>query len=493
MRKLYALAALLTACAAPPAPTPATPPPATPPPAAPAPLDAATEQLWSWIDAYAGSYGKRWGEASAAHGYLAVARDGKLIFGRAYGFSDRDKHAIAGLDTRFRIGSLTKQFTAVAIAQLAQQGLLRVEDPIRKYLPDAPPAWDAITIQQLLTHTAGVPSYTQDEALMAARGKAHTHAEVLAHVRDKPLDFTPGERFRYSNTGYFLLGMIVEKVSGKSYEAFLRERVLGPAGMDRTSTVDAPGAPDTAVGYATEGDHLAPALSIDMSVPFAAGALRSTVRDLLAWDRALTGEALLEEHWKKRLYTPEKGDYAWGIRKMRILDHEVLTHNGGIDGFTSFLARVPDQHLVVIALSNLSSFDAEDIGVPALKMALGGKPLLPPAERAPAPFDEKALGRVVGAYALTEASRKAMEGKLPGPMLESVRTITISTEDGHVYLKPVGQQRSLVLPAEGGGLFTKQHGGIEIDFSGEVGAARTFVFHQAGLTLTYERVAPPPR
>ena len=496
IRPLLLASVLLSACAAepPPAPLAATPAPPAPsvapaPPAPPPPYGSAA-QLGAWIDAHVSAFGARWGEAYAAQCHLTVADDGKVVFEKAYGKADREHGRVAGADTRFRIGSLTKQFTATAVLKLEKKGLLRVEDPIRKLLPEYPAAGDRITIHHLLTHTSGIPNYTEDEAVMKRRGSPMTRAEMLVTFQDKPLLFEPGAQHRYSNSNYFVLGVIIERVSGRSYEDFLQENVLRPAGMTRTSTVDAPDALDTAVGYeASPEGSLVPSGVIDMSVPFAAGALRSTARDLLAWDRALAGEAILDEASKARMFTPFKDGYAYGWVVGKVEDKQVLVYAGKIDGFTSFIARVPAAKLAVVALCNSDGFAAETIGEPALLMALSGKPVPPTVERAIVPLDAARIRSLGGEYTMTDDSRKDLESKIPAPVLQSVLSVAFSTEGGRLYFKPVGQGRLQVFGGEGGVLFPK---GLGVEIKAEPGdgpdaPAKGVTQTQRGLTVRYVR------
>lgn len=460
--------------------------PAPLPPSAPPPYGNA-EQLGRWVDAYTSAFGSRWGDSASLQGYLAVAEDGKMIFHKAYGKANREKGLVADDDTRFRVGSITKQFTAAAILTLAKKGLLKVEDPIRKYLPDYPAATgDRITLHHLLTHTSGIPSYTNDEALMKRRAQPMSRQDLIATFANKPLDFEPGAKYAYSNSGYFLLGVIIEKVSGKSYEDYLQEAILRPAGMTRTSTVDAPDAPDTAAGYQVNAlDELAPAPAIDMSIPFAAGALRSTARDLVAWDSALRGEAILDAASKARMYTPEKDGYAYGWDISKSEGKQVIAHGGGIDGFSSYIARVPEAKLVVIALSNNEDFSAGALAKATLQMALSGKPVEPKAERAFVPLDAAAIKVALGDYALTEASRKELDAKLSASVVQSVLGIAVTTEAGRLFFKPVGQTRIQIFRSEEGVLFTKK-GGIEITL--DAGSpAPAFTLKQNGLQMRYER------
>jgi CubicO group peptidase (beta-lactamase class C family) len=463
---------LLAACAEEPQPVPPpapAPPPATAalaPPAPPPPYGSA-EQLGGWIDAYVSAFGARWGEAYAAPCYLALGEGGKVLFERAYGKADRARGIVADADTRFRIGSVTKQFTATAVLVLEKKGLLEVQAPLRKYLPEYPATGDRITLHHLLTHTSGIPNYTDDAGLMKRRDRAMTHAEMLATFDDKPLQFEPGSQHRYSNSNYFVLGMIIERVSGRSYEDFLQENVLRPAGMTRTSTLDAPDAPDTAVGYDVGPDEsIMPAKPIDMSIPFAAGAIRSTAKDLLAWDRALAGEAILDEASKARMFTPFKDGYAYGWMVEQMEGARVVGHPGGIDGFSSYIGRAPEKHLAVVALCNSDGFDASSIGRPALRMALSGKRVDPVVERAVFPVEAARIKSIVGDYTITDESKKDLEAKVPAPVVQSVLTLTFTAESDRLRFKPAGQDALPVFGGEGGALFTKV---AEVDFAVEPG------------------------
>jgi CubicO group peptidase (beta-lactamase class C family) len=214
-------------------------------------------------------------------GAVFVSKDGETLFANGYGFANAEHQVPNTTRTKFRLGSITKQFTAMAILILQEQGKLKVEEPVGKYLDDAPKAWEGVTIRHLLTHTGGVPSYTDDPDYSKKMRMPETVKSMIARFRDKPLDFKPGEKFHYSNSGYFLLGAVIEKVAGKSYETFLREAILDPLGMkdtgyDHAATI----LPGRASGYSRSGDGLVDAEYLDMSQPYAAGSLYSTVLDM---------------------------------------------------------------------------------------------------------------------------------------------------------------------------------------------------------------------
>jgi CubicO group peptidase (beta-lactamase class C family) len=190
--------------------------------------------LGQWIDAYVSAFGRSWGPAFAFTGYVGVARDGQWVYNKAFGKADFARGADADADTRFRIGSVTKQFTAVAVMQLVERGALRVEDAISHYVPDLSDDVGKVTLHQLLNHSSGIASYTDDPGLMAEQADPHTVSQVVSSFAHKPLHFDPGERFEYSNSNYFLLGLAIEKASGLRYEDYLQKNVLGPAQLRRT-------------------------------------------------------------------------------------------------------------------------------------------------------------------------------------------------------------------------------------------------------------------
>ena len=510
MKRLLPVLFSLLACGPTPAP-PASPSPAPPlapsvppvdpsasssstaaPAAAPAPPWGRDDDLAAYLDGFVGAMGKKWGDAYAFSGIVAVAKDGRPILVHAYGKANRDTAAVADAETRFRIGSLTKQFTAVCILQLAEQGKLKVQEPLRTYLTDYPEKTGSkITLHQLLSHTSGIPSYTDDPPLMKARDKDHTPAQVLATFEDKPLHFEPGTRWEYSNSNYFLLGLVVEKVSGQTYEKYLQAHVLGPAGMTRTSTVDAPDAPDTATGYdvdESDDETVKPSKPISMTLPFAAGALRSTVNDLLRWDRALVGTSLLSEASKTQMFTPVMNGYGYGIAIDAGRGHVVLMHDGGIDGFRSTLVRIPDVGLTIVGLANGPAAPGA-IGQALIPMLLEGKRTPPVEERDVGPTTPELVARAVGDYAMSAASKTDLEGKLPKKLLADIGRMHIKADGMRLSFKPTGQPAAGIFSGGGDTLFTKGNG-VELTLEGDPkGPAKAFVLKQGALSARYERVA----
>jgi CubicO group peptidase (beta-lactamase class C family) len=306
-------------------------------------------------------------------GSIVVTKNGQALLCEGYGFANREHEIRNTPQTKFRIGSVTKQFTAMAVMILQERGKLKVDDPVSKYLDDAPKAWDGITIHHLLSHTSGIPSYTGFPQMMSRTVRLQaTVDEVIATFQDKPLEFSPGERFAYSNSGYHLLGKIIEKASGQDYETFLREAILQPlelkdTGYDQAATI----LPGRAAGYARTPKGLANAQYIDMSWPYAAGAIYSTVEDLARWDQALSAGKLVGPGSYQAMYTPVKQNYGYGWMIRDRSGRKEISHNGGIHGFSSSLVRYPDDKLCIVVLSNIIPAPTDRIAHELAAIVLG--------------------------------------------------------------------------------------------------------------------------
>jgi CubicO group peptidase (beta-lactamase class C family) len=313
-------------------------------------------------------------ENGAFSGAVLVAKDGKPLLREAYGKANYELDVPNAADMKFRLGSITKQFTAMAVLILAEQGKLAVDDPISKHLENAPEAWEKITIRHLLTHTSGVPSYTGfPQMMMRTVRMPATLDEVIATFQDKPLEFEPGEKFTYSNSGYILLGKIIERASGHDYETFLKRNVFEPLEMNDTG-YDHNGAilPRRAAGYTRTLVFLANSPYIDMSWPHAAGSLYSTVDDLAKWDQALAAGKLIGPDSYKAMFTPGKGTYGYGWMIRELNGHKVIGHGGGIHGFMTSILRYPDDKVLVVVLCNVVPTQVQKISQDLAKIALAG-------------------------------------------------------------------------------------------------------------------------
>lgn len=309
-------------------------------------------------------------------GSVLVARQGKPILSKGYGLASREHEVANTPRTKFRIGSVTKPITALLMLLLAQQGKLDLDEPARKHLPDLPEAWDKVTIHHLLSHSGGVPEHTNQLTFPMRMATPTTPTAIIDMVRDRPLDFPAGEKFRYTNTGYILLGMIAEKVTGKRYPDLVRQQVLEPAGM-RDSGYDEPGliVKGKASGYLRRDKETVLAPYIHMSWPFAAGGLYSTTEDLLRLDELLYTDKLLRPDLKQKMFTPVRGEYAYGWAVKLRAGRPSIGHAGGIPGNNSFFLRFPDEHLFVAVLSNTDrSVNVAELATELASLVLGAGP-----------------------------------------------------------------------------------------------------------------------
>jgi CubicO group peptidase (beta-lactamase class C family) len=353
-------------------------------------------------------------------GTVLVERDSKPILDKAYGSADLEWNIPNAPDTRFRLGSITKQFTAAGILLLEERGKLEVEDPISKYLPDEPAAWKNITFFHLLTHTSGIPSFTSFPDYNELQSRPVTPEQLVARFRDKPLDFQPGEKWNYSNSGYALLGYLLERISGQKYCDFLQQNIFTPlamhdSGCDRNSVI----LPRRASGYTPGPNGLENAGYIDMTVPFSAGELYSTTGDLLRWQQGLFGGTLLNPASIKKMTTPFKDNYGFGLEIQTIQGHERISHGGGINGFNTFEAWYPQDKLSIIVLSNVNGNAPDQISNHLASVVLG-EPVVLASERKEIPVPASALSRYIGVYQL--APNFSITISLPGDHLVAQAT-----------------------------------------------------------------------
>ena len=365
-----------------------------------------------------------------------VVKDGKVLYRKAYGMASLELGVPLQPDMVFRLGSLTKQFTATAILMLVEDGMLALDDPIEKHLAGYPTQGHRITIEHLLTHTSGIQSYTDMPGWMTSRILADmTVTELVDGFKREPMQFAPGDKYRYNNSAYILLGAIIEKVSGKTYEAFLKERIFEPLGMKSTSYgSNEPVIPRRVPGYTQEGDVSKTARYLSMTQPYAAGALVSTVDDLALWDASLYTEKLLKRASLERMWTPfatrdgksTKYGYGWAISEVR--GRRTVEHGGGIFGFATHALRLPDERVYVAVLCNSAPPPASPNLVARKLAALAiGDPFPEPVA---VKVDASVLKRYAGVYRVDD---------------ETQRTVTL--EDGKVYVQRTGGRRNEARPS----------------------------------------------
>lgn len=445
------LALVLAACATPPAPV-SLAPEATP---------AATEapfvaEARAAIQAYV--------DRNEFFGTVLVAKAGKPVFREAFGLANRELNVALKPESILRLGSITKQFTAASILQLAEQGKLSVDDPVSKYYTAAPAAWSKITIKHLLNHRSGIPSYTGlpgffDKESVIAR----TPDQVIALTRDMPLEFEPGAQFAYNNTGYVMLGYIIEKVSGQSYADYLQAHIFTPLGLKHTGYDDTKTLlPDRAAGYGFENGAWVNAPYLSMTLPHAAGSLYSNVDDMLVWQEALFSGKVVSPASFAAMTTDHGNGYGYGIGTGDFQGHKSIRHSGGIPGFATYMSRFPDDGMTFIVLSNLQTGQSNRIANELARLWLGLPTPPPPPPIVGVDVKPEVLDRYVGVYELQ-----------PG------FNITV-TRAGNVLSAQATGQGAFALTPTSDTEFHFQPAGIRMVFPAGDGPAQSFTLHQGG-------------
>lgn len=364
---------------------------------------------------------------------VLVARDGQVIYRKAFGMADLELNVPMRPEMVFRIGSITKQFTAIAILQLMEQGKLSLQDQITKYIPDYPMHGHSITIEHLLTHTSGIKSYTNVPEFESMVRTDMTPEEVIEKIKPLPMEFAPGTKWNYNNSGYFLLGYIIEKVSGLKYAEYLQENFFVPLGM--TSTLygdDTRIVMNRASGYQPGGNGTVNADYMSMTIPYSAGSIMSTVDDLYKWNRALLGLKLvkketLEKAWTGyRLADGEDTHYGYGWFMSEIQGSPTIEHGGGINGYLSASIYLPREDVFVALFSNNNAKAPEFSAIRLAALAIG-KPV-PATEIV---ISEEALKEYEGIY----VNEKGTE-------------MTILLADGKLSIVRPGGSRRKMMPVE---------------------------------------------
>lgn len=383
-------------------------------------------------------------------GSILVAKNGKPIINKAYGMANYELSVPNTPDTIFRLGSITKQFTATAIMRLQEKEKLNVNDSICKYLENCSPAWQTVTIRNLLTHTSGIPDYTSLPDFKKSASQPLTNAELIARFKDMPLEFAVGEGYRYSNTAYNLLGAIIEKVSGKTYADYLQENIFAPLKMKNTGyDVSSKVIKNRAAGYLIDKNSMSNADFLDMSIPYSAGAIYSTTGDLLIWDQALETEKILSRKSLEEMFTPFKNDYGFGFGITEYLGHKEIYHGGGIFGFATQFSRFPDDKITIIVLSNNQRTEAGKI-TNSLAAIIFGKPYIVPQKGKV--ISPKILEKYVGQYKLLSGRILNIileNGKLFGQPSPQEKMEIFAVSETHFFLKIDDSQFTFDKDAQG--------------------------------------------
>jgi CubicO group peptidase (beta-lactamase class C family) len=365
---------------------------------------------------------------------VLVAQKDRIIYHKAFGMANLELGVPLRPDHVFRIGSVSKQFTAAAILQLMEQGKLSLDDDLTKFIPDYPTLGRKITVEHLLTHTSGIKSYTDMKVWTPeVQRKDFTPAALIDFFKNQPMDFEPGTKYQYNNSGYFLLGYIIEKVSGVSYGAYISEHIFKPLGMHNSYYGDVePLIRNRAAGYSRSGagDAYTNAAFLSMTQPYAAGSLMSTVEDLYTWTKALhSGKVIRPESFKKAItpYILPDGSsthYGYGLQMGNLFGSPTVEHGGGIHGFLSDLLYLPKEDVCVAILTNCDCEPPRDLSARVAALAIG-KPFTPAAIQ----VDGATLEQYTGVY---ENDKKEQ------------RIITV--ENGQLYSLRTGGSRYKIIP-----------------------------------------------
>jgi CubicO group peptidase (beta-lactamase class C family) len=404
-------------------------------------------------------------------GTVLIAKEGRILFEKGYGYADLQNKVPNTPTTEFRIGSLSKPFTATLILQLQEKGKLNISDPVQKYIPGYPKG-DSITLEHLLNHTSGIRSITaMKEYYETWMSQPATLDQTISHFKNEPLSFSPGTRYEYSNSNYILLSRIAEIASGMSFSQLLQTSILQKlgvkqSGLDQNNRVSKA----KAIGYATTPtDSFTVARYTDMSVLAGAGAVYSTARDLYLLDRAFAGSGLLTDASKKQMLTPAKNNYGLGWEIRQLYGRTQISHSGSIDGYLSNYMRFPDEDVCIIFLSNYFQSKGPQISK-ALTAIVFNEPYQVPVEK-------KVIALAPAVYQLY-AGQYQMEN---GPLL------AIVFEDGKLKGKLGNQPYFEMLPEAETKFFIKGMDG-DVEFVKENKVVTGVNLVNNGKTLGFKRL-----
>jgi CubicO group peptidase (beta-lactamase class C family) len=405
---------------------------------------------------------------------VAVVRGGDTLLLKGYGRADLENDVPATPETVYRIGSITKQFTAAAIMQLVEQGKIALDDTIQRFLPDYHTQGHHVTVRELLTHTSGIKSYTSLGPVWARTMRLDlSHDSLVALFQDVPFDFEPGTKFLYDNSGFYLLGMIVERVSGESYADYLEHHLFTPLGLHATRYCDErPLILHRARGYERDSTGFVNASPLSMTQPFSAGALCSTVGDLLAWTRALDAHRPVSAASYTAMTSPatladgSHTSYGFGLGIGALGDHRKVSHGGGINGFLTELDDYPEDSVTIVVLTNSESTRPSRLAEDLARLVLG----VPAPAVKDLPIVAGEAARVVGTYAL-------------GPL--QVRVFRSGTS----LMAQATGQAAFRLRWQGGAMFVAAFDDeVTLEFRPAAARAAEFVLTQGGGTQTATRV-----
>ena len=406
------------------------------------------------------------------NGSALVAKGGKILLDNGYGYRNAADKVLNNEQTIFQIGSITKQFTSAVVLKLQEEKKLSLTDKLSKFFPDYPKG-DSITIQELLSHTSGITNYTNDQNFMKNEiTKPASREKMMALFKDKPLDFSPGTSWKYSNSGYSMLGYVIEKVTGQPYERSVRKYIFTPlhmthSGFDFTHLKSN----EKAIGYFKLNDKASdPAPIVDSTVSFSAGAIYSTIGDLYLWHQALENNKVLSKSQQEVAYTPVKNNYGYGWGIDSIEGKRRVGHTGGIPGFITVISRVPEDDVCIILLSNASNESLNDISK-SIYAILYNKEYELPKERTLIMLPEETLKQYEGEYEIK-----------PG------FTVVMKIKDGELEATPTGQSPKTI-HAEKQDFFFEKEEDVQVEFTrNDQKDVDGFILHQGGGAIKCKKI-----
>lgn len=401
------------------------------------------------------------------NGSVLVYEKGQVLLSKGYGIANANYQIPCSPQTKFKLASVSKHFTACAILQLAEKGKINLKEPISKIIPDYPNG-NKITVHHLLNHTSGIPNFTSfPEYDSLWRTQYHSLPQLIDHFKNRPLDFEPGAQWSYSNSAYILLSYIIEKASGLSFNEYMQKNIFDALGMKNSGVFDnTKPYSNLANGYYEENEKLYNVNFIDMTVPSGAGALFSTTEDLLIWYKALIGNKILtKESFKKMCSSDNKEKYGYGLGIDTIKGIQMLSHGGGIEGFATHVAYFPEKDAAVIILKNvdnLNLFSAPKVA----RQVLFGWPLTLPAPRKIAQVNPEIYKNYCGDYEL-----------MPGFVM------TVRTRENRIFTQATSQPEIEIYPESETKFFVKVVD-AQIEFKKtDDGKSYTLFLYQGGQTL----------
>jgi len=410
------------------------------------------------------------------HGSVLVAKDGKVLLNKGYGFANFEQNTLNKSQTKFAIGSMTKQVTAMAIMQLNEQGLIDVEDTVSKYLPDFPNG-DLITLHNLLTHTSGLKNYTEIKEFLTLKPESKDPMTVIDLIKDMPLEFEPGKEFRYSNTNYTLLGIIIEKATNMSFEDYLQKNIFAPLNMSSTGICYGK---NNELYDATPYSGYLEVVPVDdelvLTQAYGAGNIYSTVEDLYRWDRGLKTEQLVKKETLDKIFTEhvavsEGGSYGYGWMIAHTDNGKQILHGGNTFGFTSNIAKYIDEDLTIIILTNNGYYNISSLTETLANIVFKKDYKIPEAKKE-IKIDNTEL------YDSYEGKYEFLNGAY----------IDIIKKDKKLFAQPTGQDAFEIFPETNNKFFAKVID-ASIEFkTNDKGEVTELIFEQIGMEFICKRV-----